>query len=237
MRTEIFWILGFLLVIFSVFLIIGCSSAKKPEKPVGGHYDKATMKSFINPPKNMPFYLQWMGDYADHKAKKEMLTGKILAWSPKIAISSGLLELWVEEGAAKILSPRMLTLIRMMVSYTVPNAFAIDINAQAYTNYNITPEQLMALQGKTNIEETEGFSEKEKAALEYAKTLSKTPVVLTGTLLDRLRQDFSEKEITAICALTAKVNFWARLIEGLRVKPAGFTDDPLVQLDKYDLMK
>ncbi|MCK5671888.1 MAG: hypothetical protein KAH95_00850, partial [Spirochaetales bacterium] len=77
------------------------------------------------------------------------------------------------------------------------------------------------------------FSEQEKAALIYAQELSKTPIMLNQQVLDNLRANFSEKEIVVIAALSAKVNYWARLIEALRIKPAGYTDDPILKLDEY----
>ncbi len=226
-----------ILIMSGICLVVVSCSPTKPDPVVGGVYDKESMKSLIDPPKNMPCYLQPIAWYADQKAKREMLTGKILSWSPKIAISSGLLELYVEEGSAKVLNARMLTLIRLIVSYAVPNAFAVDINAQEYRKFDITDEELLALQGTKPIGEVSTFTKKEKLALEYALTLSKTPVVLTQSLLNHLRATFTEKEIVAIASLSAKVNYWTRLIEALRVKPAGYTKDPLLKLDEQDLLK
>jgi alkylhydroperoxidase family enzyme len=76
-----------------------------------------------------------------------------------------------------------------------------------------------------------------QAALKYAQELSKTPIILDQIVLDNLRMQFSEREIVAIAALTAKVNYWARLIEALRIKPAGYTDDPILNLEQYSTFK
>lgn len=223
--------------VFGFLSFAGCSSVKQAEKPAGGIYVEDVMKSLVNPPKDIPCYLQPMIKIADDKAKKEMLTGRLLAWTPKIAVSSGLLELYVEEGAAACLDERMMALIRIAVSYTVPSRFALDINAWNYKDFGISQEELKALMGREKIDNIASFSDKEKAALKYAVALSKTPIELEQGLLNDLRRLFSEKQIVAAAALTAKVNYWTRLIEGLRVKPAGYTDDPILKIEEYKTLK
>ncbi len=225
------------IIVFCLLILIGCSSLNEAHNPVGGSYDESTMNSLINPPEDIPCYLRPMIKIADEKAKKEMLTGRVLAWSPKIAVSSGLLELYVEEGAASCLKERMISIIRTEISYTVPSAFVLDINAWNYKKFGITEEEIKGLRGIKKIDGIASFSEKEKTALKYARALSKTPIVLNQILLNDLRRLFSEKEIVAIAALTAKVNYWARLIEALRIKPAGYANDSILQLEKYNNFK
>ena len=219
---------------FCLLVISRCVSSKRVDKPVGGSYDETTMKSLINPPKKIPFLLRRMIKIADKKAKKQMLTGRVLTWSPKIAVSSGILELYVEKGAASCLDERMIKILRIEVSYTVPSPFALDINSVNYKKFGITEEEIKGLCGNKKIDSIASFSKKEKIALKYAHELSKTPIKLNQTLLDNLRNNFTEKQIVAIAALTAKVNYWARLIEALRIKPAGYTNDTTLHIEKYN---
>ncbi len=205
--------------------------------PVGGSYDETIMKSLVPPPKNILCYLRPFIKIADKMAKKEMLMGRILAWSPKISFSSALLELYVEKGAVLCLESRMLAILRIIISYTVPSQFVLDINSYNYKKHNITEEELEGLRGISDIDNIVSFTEKEKAALKYAQALSKTPLILTQKQLDDLRCLFSEKEIVTIAALTAKVNYWARLFEALRIKPVGYTDDPILHLDDYNTLE
>ncbi len=202
-------------------------------KPVGGLYDPVTMKSLVPPPEEMPAYLRAMIYVADKKAGKEMLPGRVLAWSPDIGIGSGLLELYVEDGAADILDKRLIKLLRLVVSYAVPSPFALDINAWNYGDFDITKEEIDALQGAVDMAEVASFSDKEKVALTYARAISQTPMRLTHGLLNDLRRILSEKEIVAVASLAAKVNYWARLVEALRIKPAGYTNDPALRLEAY----
>lgn len=225
-------------VFISVFLIFvimisGCISSNKPDIPVGGTYDESTMESLVDPPEKIPLLLRPALRTADKKAKKEVLPGRVLAWSSKIAISSGLLELYVEEDAAKYLDKRLIKILRIKISYMIPSPFAVDINSQNYKDFDLTAEEIKGLQGSIDMDSIESFSEQEKAALKYAEVLSKTPIILNQIVLDNLRNQFSEREIVVIAALTAKVNYWARLIEALRIKPAGYTDDPILNLEEY----
>jgi len=215
---------------FSVFQ--RCSRSKK-NIPVGGIYNENTMESLVSAPSKIPWYLRIFIKIADKKAKKKMIMGRILTWSPKISISSALLEVYVEKGSALCLETRMLTLLRIIISYTIPSPFALDINSYKYKKYNISDEEVEGLRGIRDIESIMSFTEKEKVALKYAYALSKTPIVLTQKQLNDLRRLFSEKEIVAIAALSAKVNYWARLFEALRIKPAGYIDDPILHLKEY----
>ena len=223
----------FISIFLIIFILSGCVSTNITDIPVGGTYDEGTMESLVDPPEKIPFLLRLMIRIADRKAKKEVLPGRILAWSSKTAISSGLLELYVEEDAAEYLDGRLVKILRIKISYMIPSPFAVDINSQNYKSFSITEEELRGLQGTKAIDSIASFSEEEKAALNYAQALSKTPVRLDQTILDNMRGQFTEKEIVIIAALIAKVNYWARLIEALRIKPAGYTDDSILNLDEY----
>lgn len=220
-------------IIIYAFLFSGCISSKKSAVPVGGTYDEGTMESLVDPPEKIPFLLRPALRIADKKAKKEVLPGRVLAWSSKTALSSGLLEFYIEEDAADCLDRRLIKLLRIKISYIIPSPFAVDINSQNYEDFNITEDEIRYLQGPVDIDSIASFSEQEKTALIYAQELSKTPIMLDQKVLDNLRSHFSEKEIVVIAALTAKVNYWARLIEALRIKPAGYTDDPILNLEEY----
>jgi hypothetical protein len=192
------------------------------------------MKSLINPPEKIPLFSRFLLWRAEREFEKELLPGRILTWSTDMGVGSGFLEMFIERGAARILPGRLIYLLRMQVSYYVGCAFAIDVNSYKYKDYQITEEELQALQGKKGLDEASTFSEKERVALQYAIALSQTPVRFAGKLLDDLRRLFTEKEIVAVSTLAAKVNYWARLIEAWRVKPVGYTNDPLLEIDKYN---
>jgi len=234
------------IVILFLFTICGCKTVKEENDNINaGDYLEdcstewtkdvdRTMKSLVKPPDEISFFLRIFIRKAEKEFQKELLPSRILAWSPKIGMGSGYLELYIEKGAAKILDKRLIYILRMYVSFTVPCAFAIDVNSRNYKEFNITEEEIKGLQGLKEIDTIESFSDREKTALKYALALTNTPVIFNGKLLGDLRRLFTEKEIVAIASLSAKVNYWARLIEAWRVKPAGYTDDPILHLEQYN---
>jgi hypothetical protein len=234
------------LLYMTIIVLIGCGAADKKfvpardaaplfggEKTWNAQVDK-NMKSLINPPEKIPLFSRFLLRKAEKEFEKELLPGRILTWSTDMGVGSGCLEMFVEKGAAKILPVRMIYLLRMQVSHNVGCAFAMDVNSYKYRDYQITAEEIAAIQGKKALQDVTTFSEREVVALQYAIALSRTPVRFDGKLLDDLRRLFSEREIVAVSILAAKVNYWARLIEAWRVKPAGYTSDPILEIDKYN---
>lgn len=231
--------------VLACLLAAGCKTSGKPFRsaqdfeplPGGGtawteEVDLAT-GSLIRAPEKIPWFSRMLLNSAEKEFEKELLPGRILTWSTDLGVASGSLELYIEKGAAKILDPRLVYLIRMQVSYYVSCPFAIDVNAWKYKDYEITEEEIHAMQGKADVSSVSSFSEREMVALSYAIAMSKTPVAFEGQLLEDVRRVFSREEIVAVGALAAKVNYWARLIEAWRIKPAGYTDDPVLELDTY----
>ncbi|MBN1524946.1 MAG: hypothetical protein JW904_10705 [Spirochaetales bacterium] len=244
MRKTVFLIVT--VFILWGFFLIRCETSEKVFKPAAETVplpgDEKTwskevdefMPALVNPPEDISCFSKYLLDHAEKEFGKELLPGRILAWSQDLGIASGCLEMYIEEGAKKILDSRLIYLLRMQVSYFVSCPFAIDVNSWEYKKYQITGEELQALQGKKNIADIGTFSEREVTALEYALAMSRTPVSFNGKLLDDIRRLFSQEEIVAIAALSAKVNYWARLIESWRIKPVGYTDDPLLEVDSYN---
>ncbi len=244
-KKSLFWVIRFSVL----FLLAGCAAPKKRLKteaelnPLPGGKQQWTaqvdknQKSLIKPPKNIPCFTEILLHQAEKEFNKKLMVGRVLTWSSDLGMASGYLEMAIEQGTAKILKPRLLALIRMQVSYAVPCAFAIDVNSDKYKTHHITTEEIHALQGKKNIDTVSSFSKREMAALKYAIAMSKTPVRFNGRLLEDMRRLFAPEEIVAIAALAAKVNYWARLIEAWRVKPAGYTDDPVLEIKKVNTFR
>ncbi|ETA80738.1 carboxymuconolactone decarboxylase family protein [Youngiibacter fragilis] len=176
--------------------------------------------AYIDPPKKIPFYIR-LGMYATRKVTgMDLLVPKLLAWYPRTAIGSGVLESLVVKPEGNI-SERLLQLIRIQVSLMVACPFCIDMNSFEYDRHGITDDEIRSLQ---RIEDAQTFSEREKLALRYARIISATPVKLDSLFMDSLKSLFTEREILIIASAAAQVNYWARLIKSLGVPPAGFTD-------------
>ena len=181
------------------------------------------MKAFIDPPSRIPFYLR-AGIWVSKKVTgKEMLPAKILAWYPKAAIGSGVLESLVAHRDGE-LNERILKLVRIQASFSAACSFCIDMNSYQFEEKQISKDELMVLQGLKQVEEVDTFSDRERLAIRYAKLVSETPLQFPGDFIEQLKQHFNEREIVILASTAAQVNYWARLIQALGIPPAGFSD-------------
>ncbi len=186
------------------------------------------MSAYINPPKKIPIFLK-IGIWISKKVTgKDLLPPKLLAWYPKAAIGSGILESLVAHGS-KDLDSRILKLIRIQCSLSASCPFCIDMNSFDYTLDHITEEELAVLQGELDLKQVTTFSIREKLAIEYSKGISSTPVSFAATLIHELKEHFTEREIVIMATTSAQVNYWARVIAALGVPPAGFSNHCTLQ--------
>ena len=181
------------------------------------------MKAFIDPPESVPFYLRiglWISRIV---TGRDLLPGKLLAWYPKAAISSGIMESLVAHQD-KTLDKRLLKLVRLRTSFSVACPFCIDMNFYDYHQFGISREELAALQGCAEITAVKTFSPREVMAMEYAVLISHSPPQFPQSFVDQLKATFNEREIVILASTIAQVNYWARLLQALGVPPAGFSD-------------
>ncbi len=179
--------------------------------------------AYIKPPEKIPFYLKLGLMVSKRVTKKDLLIPKLLSWYPKVAISSGVLESLVAHGK-KDLTPRILKLVRMKASLLVDCPFCIDMNSYEYEKFQITDDEINALIGKLPLKDVRTFSEKERLAVQYTQLISQTPVVISTEFMERIKAQFTEREIVILASTAAQVNYWARINSALGVPSAGFTD-------------
>ena len=179
--------------------------------------------AFIEPPKKIPLFLK-IGIYISNKVtKKDLLVPKLLAWYPKVAISSAILESMVARGKGD-LNKRILKLVRIQASLSASCPFCIDMNSSEYEGDGITKQEINCLTGKLNIDDVLTFTIKERLAMEYTKLISQTPIKIQKEFMEKIKLNFTEREIVIIASTAAQVNYWARLIQALGVPPAGFSN-------------
>lgn len=180
-------------------------------------YDKA----YVQPPKKLPLFIR-LGAFISKKVvKKDLMIPKILAWFPKTAFSSGILESLVAHDDKEI-NKRLLKIIRVQVSIMAACPFCIDMNSFEYEEAGLTRDEIDAL--KNHDYNYHSFSEQEKVLIEYVHCVTSTPVIISEELVNKLHNHFSERGIVIIASTIAQVNYWARLIRGLGIPVAGFTD-------------
>ena len=186
------------------------------------NYFESETTAYINPPKKIPFFLKLPMWIAKKKVKKDLLLPKILAWNPKTAISSGVMEALITHDDKEV-PKRLLKLIRIQISIDIACPFCIDMNSFEYDKENVADEEIKYLQNK-DIDACPTLSNKEKIALKYISAITKTPVIISEELITEVKKEYSERAILILASTAAQVNYWARLIRGLGVPTAGFTN-------------
>ena len=175
--------------------------------------------SFISPPPRIPFFLKLGILFSERITGRMMLPPRILSWYPKAAIGSGVMEALVahEDG---LMDKRILKLIRMAASHAAACPYCVDMNSYEHRKFGITDEEAASLRG--DIEQVDSFSEREKLAITYARLVSATPLKFHPDIVEKVKAAFTEREFVILVSTAAQVNFWARLIQGLGIPPAGF---------------
>src|SRR5512133_755541 len=174
------------------------------------------MHAFIEPPKNIPFYLR-IGIWISRKITgRDLLPARILAWYPRAAIGSGALESLVTHRDGK-LDERILKIVRIQASYAASCNFCIDMDSYQYDKTGITNDELMVLQGRKSVDDVPTFSKRERLALHYSILVSQTPLKFPIDFIEELKDHFNEREIVILASTAAQVNYWARLIQALGI--------------------
>jgi len=184
------------------------------------------MKAFIDPPGHIPFYLKIGILISRWVTGRDLLPGKLLAWYPKAAIGSGIMEALVAHQDQK-LDRRLLKLVRLRTSFFLACPFCMDMNVYDYEQFGITARELSAVQGNTAPADVDTFSFREIMAMDYAVLISGTPLQFPQDFINRLKDCFTEREIVILASTAAQVNYWARLLQAMGVPEAGFSGDRL----------
>jgi len=153
---------------------------------------------------------------------RRMEPARLLAWYPRAALGSGLLESLV---AHREPSTRLLKLVRVTAALTASCPFCVDMNSFEAAAAGVADAELRALQRGTE-DDLATLTPRERTAVAYARAISATPLVFDDGLQADLRRLFSEREVVIIASTAAQVNYWARTIQALGIEPAGFCELP-----------
>ncbi len=181
------------------------------------------MNAFIEPPQRISPLLRLGIWIAERVAGRVMLPARILAWYPKAALGSGVMEALVARHDGDI-DERMLKLARMAASYAAACPFCIDMNSHERESVGISADELLAVRGQLALELVPSFSARERLAVQYARFITQTPLKFHPDFIEKLKAHFNEREMVILASTAAQVNYWARLIQSLGIPPAGFSD-------------
>lgn len=85
----------------------------------------------------------------------------------------------------------------------------------------LTQEEMTEL---ARYKESDRFTDVEKAAIEYAEHLSRTPANVPDELFQTLRSHLDERQLVELTATIAWENFLGRFNRGFDVQPQGYAE-------------
>ena len=179
--------------------------------------------AYISPPERITPLLRLGIAIVRRVTKKDLLPPRLLAWYPKAAVGSGVLEALVAHGHGD-LDPRILKLVRIQASALVACPFCMDMNEFEYEKAGLSGAEVQALAAGIGPDQVPTLTERERLAVEYTRRISATPSDVTPAFAETLKHAFSEREIVILASTAAQVNYWARMLVALGVPPAGFSD-------------
>ncbi len=143
---------------------------------------------------------------------------EIWAHQPKMMLGMGKFNQAIRKG--KSVDQRVKNLVELKGSQMIGCEFCVDLGSQICRNSGFSDEELLDL---ARYQSSERFTWAEKAALDYAVAVMRTPVEVTDELFARMQEHFSDKQIVEITALLALVNL-DRFNAAFGIGSAGFSE-------------
>ncbi|HTX26700.1 MAG TPA: carboxymuconolactone decarboxylase family protein [Streptosporangiaceae bacterium] len=143
---------------------------------------------------------------------------EIWAHAPKMMIGMGRFNQAIRKG--KSVDERIKNLVELKGAQMIGCEWCVDLGSQICRNSGFTDAELLAL---PHYQSSELFTDREKAALDYAVAVMRTPVEVTDELFARVRSYFDERQLVEITALLALVNL-DRFNAAFGISSAGFSD-------------
>jgi alkylhydroperoxidase family enzyme len=144
---------------------------------------------------------------------------QVMAHHGRVLAGVGAVELALEHSHR--VDEKLKYLAETKAALMVGCEFCIDIAAHISAKGGITDEQLLAL---PHHRDADCFDETERAVLDYAEAMTKTPVEVTDEVFDRLRERFDEAQLVELTAAIAWENWRARFNWAFDIGAAGFRE-------------
>ena len=143
---------------------------------------------------------------------------QIWAHQPKMMVGMGRFNQAVRKG--KAVDDRIKNLVELKGAQMIGCEFCVDLGSQICRHSGFSDSELLAL---PRYSSSDLFTDREKAALDYAVAVMRTPVEVTDELFTRVRSYFDERQLVEITALLVLVNI-DRFNAAFGIGSAGFSD-------------
>lgn len=122
---------------------------------------------------------------------------------------------------SKRVDARLKALAEIKAALMVGCEFCIDIGTHVGSREGISDEQLLAI---PSHRDADCFDDTERAVLDYAEAMSRTPVEVTDEVFAAVRERFDEAQLVELTAAIAWENWRARFNWAFDIGAAGFRE-------------
>ncbi len=172
----------------------------------------------LKPENTYPWYIRLFFRSQLKKYGQVLEPAKLWARSPRVFIGVAVLFGALDRKSSPV-DPELRALITVKVFQINWCTFCVDINSATVLKRGGSKKKLEDLD---NYKESPHFSEKEKAALEYAEAVTLSNSAITDELFGHLRKHFDEDAICELTGLIAFQNMSSKFNASLDVQPQGF---------------
>ena len=176
------------------------------------------MKISEKPIHKYPWYLRPLFWNQERKYGQVLKSALLWARVPKLFLAVAFLYGVLDRSGSPI-DPVLRSSVMLRVSQINWCRFCVDINASLFAERAGSVEKLEALE---RWRESELFSKKEKAVLEYAEAITYPGQQVSDELMVRLRDFFDEDGIVELTGLVAFQNLSSKFNSALDVPSQGF---------------
>jgi AhpD family alkylhydroperoxidase len=141
-------------------------------------------------------------------------------WALKPKMMSGMGKFQQAVRNADGVDERTKNLVELKGAQMIGCEYCVDLGSQICRKSGLSDDELLAL---PRYRESDLFTERENAALDYAVAVMRTPVEVTDELFARMKAHFTDEQMVELTALLTVVNL-DRLNAAFGIGSAGFSD-------------
>ena len=128
---------------------------------------------------------------------------------------------------SKALDPTLRELVQVKAASVAGCEYCLDIGSWLARTHGVTEDQLRDL---VHHGDSPHFSAAEKAALDYADAMSRTPVEVPDEVFASLREQYDDRQLVELTGAIAWENYRARFNAALDIAPQGFSEGAVCAL-------
>ena len=122
------------------------------------------------------------------------------------------------------LEPSLLELVKLRASQVNGCAYCIDMHAKDLRALGDTEQRVYSLDA---WDECPYYTDRERAALAWTEAVTHlAPARVPDAVYERVREQFSEREVADLTVLLATINAWNRLAIAARTTPGTYQPPP-----------